>query len=836
MTLLGQLNTLESAGLLRIAQVEPDLEYLFRHTLVREAAYGSLLSVDQKRLHRAVGEVIERLYPDRMEEYAAMLALHFKAAGDHQRALRYFSMAGDSALASFANREAENHYRNALELVEGKRQRADLLYSLGEALYRQSRYTETIQFWRTGIELYQALNDYDGIARLYARSGRAAWHSGDQPGGLKLCQEGLAIVATMPESPAKALLMHEAARAYHFNGFPDQAEPLCRQALVMAERLGAVDVQADALTTLGVLPSISAEEALGSLAQAVEVAEANGLLEIATRAYHNFGVVTAEHRGNQTAARQYYLRAAEFARQRGAAQEELFSLVNAAGACLTLGDLKTADELVTSIEQLRSTLPDPDQLSLELESVRFGLYFLQGKLRETIELLGDLRVVARRRGDLQQLISFSQNLADAFIVLDQIEEVSDWREAQAAAREAIEISDRGIGDAVGSRCTLGNVLVRQGSLTQAHQLLEEAHQKADEPPTVWQAQALLGLERDLAAAEERWAEALAAAESVCSRFAQLQARWPWASSLVRWAEVHIARAEPTDFERAWTLYREALALFEEMQTEFYADVLTERLRALRAKSYAVTLAHEKVTQELAQAARIQGGFLPEKIPEFSGWEIAALLKPAHETSGDFYDFINLPEERLGIVVADVADKGMGAALFMTTCRTLIRTFASEHPGKPELVLAQANRRMLDDTRGGLFVTVFYGVLDLTRGALNYCNAGHNPPYLFSSANEGESQALTRTGMPLGIIKETSWEQGIIAFNPGDVLIAYTDGVTEAQNSKEQFYEQSRLTSTIQSKLGASAQTIQEAVTQDIDSFIGEAPLFDDMTLMIIRKL
>ena len=836
MTLLGQLNTLESVGLLRIAQVEPDLEYLFRHTLVREAAYGSLLSVDQRRLHRSVGEVIERLYPERMEEYAAVLALHFRAAGDHLRALGYFTQAGDSALASFANQEAENHYRSALELVEGKRQRAGLLYSLGEALYRQSRYTETIQIWRTGIELYQALNEYDGIARLYARSGRAAWHSGDQPGGLRLCQEGLAVVTRMPESPAKALLTHEAARAYHFNGFPDQAEPLCRQALDMAEHLGAVDVQADALTTLGVLPSVSAEEALGSLAQAVQVAESNGLFEIATRAYHNFGYVTAEHRGDQTAARQHYLRAADFARQRGASQEELFSLVGAAVACLTQGDLKTADELVTSIEQLRNTLPDPDQVSLELESIRFGLYFLQGKLYEAIELLGDLRVVARDRGDLQQLHSFSKNLADTFVVMDHIEDVSDWGEAKAAAREAIEISDRGIRDAVGSRFTLGTVLIRQGSLAQAQQLLEEAQRKADAPPTIWQAQALLEFERDMAAAEGRWTEALKSAEVASSRYAQLEASWPWANSLVKWAEVHVARGEPTDYERAWTLYREALAMFEEMQAEFYADVIAERLRALRAKSYAVTLAHEKVTQELAQAARIQEGFLPEKIPELSGWEITALLKPAHETSGDFYDFINLSDGRLGIVVADVADKGMGAALFMTTCRTLIRTFAEEHPGKPEMVLAQANRRMLDDTRGGLFVTVFYGVLDLTRGALTYCNAGHNPPYLFSSAKGGELQALTRTGMPLGIIKETDWEQGSIVFNSGDVLIAYTDGVTEAQNSKQQFYEQSRLTSTIQTKLGASAHTIQEAVTQDIEGFIGEAPLFDDMTLMIIRKL
>ena len=303
MTLLGQLYSLESAGLVRIAQLEPDLEYLFRHALVREAAYTSLLSIDQQKLHLAVGEAIECIYPDRLDEFAAVLSLHFGKAGDKQKALQYCTLAGEAALASCANQEAESHFRCALDLVIDQPERADLLYRLGEALYSQSRYAETLRTWREGIHIYRDLGNTEAVARLFARSARAAWHSGDHPAGLQLSQEGLKEVKGMPDSPTKALLVHEAARANFFNGFPEEAEPLCRQALEMAERLGAVDVQADALTTLGVLPNISAEEALGSLAQAVKVAESNGLLEIATRAYHNFGVVTAEHRGDQSTAR-----------------------------------------------------------------------------------------------------------------------------------------------------------------------------------------------------------------------------------------------------------------------------------------------------------------------------------------------------------------------------------------------------------------------------------------------------------------------------------------------------------------------------------------------------
>jgi serine phosphatase RsbU (regulator of sigma subunit) len=835
MTLLGHLNTLESAGLVSIAQVEPDLEYLFRHALVREAAYTSLLSVDQRRLHLAAGEAIELLYPDRLEEFAAMLSYHFGEAGDERKATKYCTLAGKAALASFANQEAENHFRCALGLVKDKSIKADLLYLLGEALYSQSRYTETLQTWREGINIYQEIGNREEVARLYARSARAAWHSGDHPQGLRLSQEGLAAVEELPDSATKALLIHEAARAYFFNGVPEEAKPLCRQALEMAERFGALDVQADALTTLTVLPNTSAEEALGSITQAVKIAESEGLFEIATRAYHNFGVATAQHRGDQLAARDYYLRAAEFAHQRGAAQEELFSLVGAAGASLALGDLKSAEAQIASIEQSRSSFQDSDQVNLELESIKFGLYFLQGKLHETIELLGTLRKIARRRGDLQQLYSFCNNLANTYIVLDHIEEVNDWSVAEAAAQEAIETGDRGIGDEVGARCTLGTIFVRQGKLTQAHQLIEAARQKASTSPIVWQEQSLLGLERDLANAEQRWSEALTAAETVCSLLAQLEVRFPWAFSLVKWAEVHVSRGEPIDYERAWTLYREALTLFEEMQAEAYINIINERLRALRAKSYAVTLAHEQVTRELAQAGRIQESFLPEEIPAIDGWEIAATLKPARETSGDFYDFIQLPGGLLGIVVADVADKGMAAALYMTTCRTLIRTYAGEHPSKPERALAEANRRILADTHGGLFITVFYGVLDPACGKMTYCNAGHNPPYLFHSGGEGDPQALTRTGMPLGIIEQTSWEAAVITFQTGDVLVAYTDGVTEAQNESEEFYEDERLLAAARANIGHPAELMQTRFIKDIQDFVGAALQFDDMTLMIVKR-
>ena len=156
----------------------------------------------------------------------------------------------------------------------------------------------------------------------------------------------------------------------------------------------------------------------------------------------------------------------------------------------------------------------------------------------------------------------------------------------------------------------------------------------------------------------------------------------------------------------------------------------------------------------------------------------------------FYDVFLLPNGRLGILIADVADKGMASALYMALSRTLIRTYAAEYDTQPELVLTAANHRILMDTRADLFVTVFYGILDPATGTLVYCNAGHNPPYLFGAQNSPQQptqngdavKSLRRTGMALGVLEESIWQQQTTQIDPGDVLVLYTDGITDAQKN------------------------------------------------------
>ncbi|HSJ58479.1 MAG TPA: tetratricopeptide repeat protein, partial [Anaerolineae bacterium] len=354
---MAQLSSLESAGLIRVAQVEPDLQYLFRHVLVQDAAYASLLSTDQRRLHRAVGRAVERLYPDRLDEYAPVLAHHFEQAGETRLAHTYFRRAGDTALAAYANNEAEAHYRSALE-HNGRpaaERHAQLLAALGEALYRQSRYEEALESWEQAVQLYQRARDLDEVARLYARSARVVWHQGDHARGLTLCEEGLEAVQGAAESAELALLLHEAGRACYFNNQNERARDFCRRALDMAERCDAAAVQADTLATLGVLPDTPSEEAAQMLGRAVELAESAGHLEIAVRAHHNLAVALRGTLADFDGAFLHFMRAADLAKKRGAAHEEIFSVGAAMGVVLDNGPASEIEALLPRLEHLYRT-------------------------------------------------------------------------------------------------------------------------------------------------------------------------------------------------------------------------------------------------------------------------------------------------------------------------------------------------------------------------------------------------------------------------------------------------------------------------------------------------
>ncbi len=251
----------------------------------------------------------------------------------------------------------------------------------------------------------------------------------------------------------------------------------------------------------------------------------------------------------------------------------------------------------------------------------------------------------------------------------------------------------------------------------------------------------------------------------------------------------------------------------------------------RAQVHAETLAFHRVTQELAVAGRIQASFLPKEIPLIAGWDIAATIIPARQTSGDFYDFVPLENGRIGFVVADVADKGTGAALYMALSRTLIRTYAMHYPDKPGKALQAANERILNDTESDQFVTVFYGVLDPENGHLIYANAGHNPPLTTGS----QSLALTKTGIPLGMFAGMEWESASVHLAPGDTLTMFTDGIPEAQNLQEEEFGDERLLTILKDTHGRESEEMANLLVTAVQEFTDTAPQFDDITLVILKR-
>jgi phosphoserine phosphatase RsbU/P len=260
-------------------------------------------------------------------------------------------------------------------------------------------------------------------------------------------------------------------------------------------------------------------------------------------------------------------------------------------------------------------------------------------------------------------------------------------------------------------------------------------------------------------------------------------------------------------------------------------VRVETHLALRRLQTQLQEANRKFQRELALAGQIQSSFLPRELPVAPGWELAARLAPARETSGDFYDAFTLPGGHIGVLVADVVDKGVGAALFMALCWSLLRTYTAAFPGDPARAFAEVNRRILADTDAGQFVTVFYGVLHPASGRLAYCNAGQCPALHISRG--GAAAELIRTGPPLGAFEEGTWTVGHAVLARGEALLLYTDGVTEAEDAGGAFFGADRLLACARRGLGQPAGQICDAVLASVTEFAGLAHPADDIALVAV---
>ncbi len=577
MTLAHQLTTLETSGLIRLAQMEPELEYLFRHALIQDAAYESILKADRRILHHAIGETLERLYPERASELAPTLGQHFAAAGETERARKYFTLAGDTALAQYANAEAEQHYRAALNWATSEADKAGALSGLGQALNAQSRFEGAIQAWREAILLYQALKDDDNVARLYARSARTAWYAGDTPRGLTLAREGLAAVEGGPPTLGMALLLHDAGRACMFSAKTDEGLPFCRQALTIAEQLGNVEAQADILTTLGIMSEAARQldTAIELLGKAAELADSAQSLSIAARAHINLAGKLFLLKGDLRAGHDHLFRAVELDRRRGSVANEFLDLLSFALSTLFSGDFAAVETMLLALRQLVCAIPDPTPYDLWLRTFEALLLRYRGELTAAVPMLRACHAQARQAGKFDWFYWCVLLFAEALL------ELGERNEAGRVAADFIAMlaQDQWAG-VVTARCILSAVHLREGRIEEARHRLTEAREKFGSQLTAFEAEHLSLAEARLAVAEKYWPEALTAFEATAQAQARMGKRWYRAETLRGWAEAHLARNEPGDVDHAKDLLREAHALFDEIDVPKYAALVSDRLATL----------------------------------------------------------------------------------------------------------------------------------------------------------------------------------------------------------------------------------------------------------------
>ena len=252
-----------------------------------------------------------------------------------------------------------------------------------------------------------------------------------------------------------------------------------------------------------------------------------------------------------------------------------------------------------------------------------------------------------------------------------------------------------------------------------------------------------------------------------------------------------------------------------------------------ARLYAQEIEQQLINQELETARRIQRSFLPQTWPQHRDWDIAAHWRPIREVAGDFYDFYATPDGRLAIVVADVSGKGVPAALFMALSVTVLR-FAMSLGLTPAEMMNHANRAILQGQQSKMFTTAFVGYLDFDSGVMQFASAGHNPPLLYHD-NTGDFDYLTVPGVAMGVFEEARFVEKRVNIAKGNILVLYTDGITEAINDEEEEFGETGIERVVTQFAARTAQEIVDMIIKSVSEFAEDRGVFDDETLIVIKR-
>lgn len=251
-----------------------------------------------------------------------------------------------------------------------------------------------------------------------------------------------------------------------------------------------------------------------------------------------------------------------------------------------------------------------------------------------------------------------------------------------------------------------------------------------------------------------------------------------------------------------------------------------------ARLFEETLTKQRMEKEMKHAAEIQRKLLPAETPIFAGYEVTGFNDPCREVGGDYYDFIERGEGRMGFAIGDVSGKGMGAALLMATVRASFRAHV-EAPGTIQTLISALNATILQSANSNNFVSFVYGELEQKTGHIKYVNAGHNPPLLIRTT--GEVERLEPGGLILGVFPGAKHSLAEVTLEPGDVLAAFSDGVTETQNTAGEEFGEDRLTALLRDHRTEDAIALRDRVVRDLRGFAGAEPQYDDITLIVLKR-
>ncbi len=276
------------------------------------------------------------------------------------------------------------------------------------------------------------------------------------------------------------------------------------------------------------------------------------------------------------------------------------------------------------------------------------------------------------------------------------------------------------------------------------------------------------------------------------------------------------------------------AAFDQSDLEFLKTLGNQAMTSLEnARLFEETLEKQRMEEELNLARNMQQALLPSELPQMEAFDIAALNIPSRQVGGDYFDVVSISENRYGIAIADVSGKGAGAALLMANLQASLHALASVDVTIPDMV-ARINNLIHQNTALDKFITFFYGELNTRDKTFTFCNAGHNPPYRISES--GKVDELMTGGIILGMMPNMSFETETIILEPGDRVVMFTDGITEAMDPAEEEFGEERVQELVSSQPDVSAQSILESIVAEVETFSSGAPQADDITMVIVKAL